>query len=578
MRLTHVNVQNILGIRSADVPLLTPVTYFAAANRNGKTSLAEAIRMALTGDAAARGVALKKDLQALVHDGQKSGSCEVTVDDATAFILLPSGKRTPLTDYVPPPALPYVLDAQRFAKLEVNERRAFLFGLMGLKATPEVVIKRLEAKGVDAVKAKMVAPLLRAGFADACDAAKKKATEAKGAWRAVTGETYGSVKAGTWTAVKPESDAGALSKAEEQLAMMDSDIADANRQQGALDGALKAHKARQAKVPELEAKIEGKQRAQEKLERDEAELAEWNDKVASVDGNSPAPTGMPCPCCQAKLVVTAGKLFEAPKPGKVHPDADKLPEWTRARDLMQRSVNNDNAALAAIAAAEAELAAINNADGDEVPSQAAVEEAQLALHDLREKRGTQFDLVEKMKADARAAAAADESTTKAAEHHANVVAWDLIAQALAPDGIPGEMLTEALEPFNARLEQSRLDAEWDRVIVTDAMEVLSVRDSVQRSYNLLSESEQWRADAMLAEAVSFLSGLKLVVLDRFDVLDAQGRVDLMAWMDVLASTGDVETALIFGTLKQPPTDLSETASAIWIEAGVAQLPEEKLAA
>jgi hypothetical protein len=41
---------------------------------------------------------------------------------------------------------------------------------------------------------------------------------------------------------------------------------------------------------------------------------------------------------------------------------------------------------------------------------------------------------------------------------------------------------------------------------------------------------------MLAEAISFQSGLRLLVLDRFDVLDAQGRSDLLAWLDVLART------------------------------------------
>ena len=37
-------------------------------------------------------------------------------------------------------------------------------------------------------------------------------------------------------------------------------------------------------------------------------------------------------------------------------------------------------------------------------------------------------------------------------------------------------------------------------------------------------------DAMLAEAVSHLSGLGVVCLDRADVLDAQGHADLLAWL------------------------------------------------
>ena len=73
---------------------------------------------------------------------------------------------------------------------------------------------------------------------------------------------------------------------------------------------------------------------------------------------------------------------------------------------------------------------------------------------------------------------------------------------------------------------------------------------------------------MLAEAISYLSKTKLLVLDRFDVLDMKGREDLIAWLDILAQNSEVETALIFGTLKAPPTNLPATIKAHWLEKGV----------
>jgi hypothetical protein len=577
MKLTHLAISNVLGIRSADIALDTPVTLFAAGNKNGKTSLAEAVRMALTGDITARGIAQKKDLQALVHDGAKSGSCEVAVDGKTAFILLPSGKSTPLTEWVAPAALPYVLDAQRFASLDGNMRRSFLFGLMGLHITPNVVLERLTKRGVDVEKAKLVVPYLRAGFTEACKEAKTKATEAKGAWRALTGETYGSVKAASWAADKPEVDAGAVDKTIEKIETLDNEIADANQQLGRLQGALAAHQQRQGKVAALEAKIEGKERATVKLAKDEGELADWETKVTGAQGEH-SPAGMPCPCCKALLTMVAGALVEA-KPVTINPEAEHLVKYTQARDLMKRSVEADKKALAEITAAEAELKAIT-ADESEVPKASDVEEAQIALHQLKERRTTNASLLEKLKADQRAAAAADAATTKAGEHHATVVAWDLIADALAPDGIPGDMLNEALEPFNKRLEQAALDCEWPAPFINPDMSIVLAAETntAGRPYQLLSESEKWRVDAMLAEAISFLSGVKLMVLDRFDVLDLAGRADLLAWLDVLASTGDVDTVLLFGTLKQPPAHLPATATAVWIEAGVAQLAQQLQAA
>ena len=118
--------------------------------------------MALTGESVR--VSLKKDYALLVNDTEKSGFAEIEVDgSAHAFITLPDGKTAPDSGYVMPPALPYVLDAQRFASLTPDERRTFLYGLMGLSADGPEVKARLLAKNCDPEKIEMILPLLRAG-------------------------------------------------------------------------------------------------------------------------------------------------------------------------------------------------------------------------------------------------------------------------------------------------------------------------------------------------------------------------------------------------------------------------------
>ncbi|BBE09746.1 Uncharacterized protein MCB1EB_1585 [Mycoavidus cysteinexigens] len=159
---------------------------------------------------------------------------------------------------------------------------------------------------------------------------------------------------------------------------------------------------------------------------------------------------------------------------------------------------------------------------------------------------------------------ADERTVKALSAHESVLAWNEIADALAPNGIPGEMLAEALTPLNERLEDSAAITEWAQVVVTKDMQV----QAGGRSYALLSESEKWRVDAMLAEAISYLSKIKLLVLDRFDVLDLKGREGLLAWLDILAQGGEIDTALIFGTLKALPQSFSQNIETHWLENGV----------
>jgi hypothetical protein len=161
---------------------------------------------------------------------------------------------------------------------------------------------------------------------------------------------------------------------------------------------------------------------------------------------------------------------------------------------------------------------------------------------------------------------AQKRTDEAAKHAADVAAWDAIGDALSPDGIPAEILAAALGPINDRLAQSAADTEWARIEIGPDMSITAALH--ERPYRLMSESEKWRADAMLAEAIAHLSGVRLLVLDRFDVLDTKGRSDLLSWLDVLAANGEIDTALVFGTLKGIPANLPATIGASWVEAGV----------
>ena len=122
------------------------------------------------------------------------------------------------------------------------------------------------------------------------------------------------------------------------------------------------------------------------------------------------------------------------------------------------------------------------------------------------------------------------------------------------------MLGEALGPVNSRLADSHFSTEWPIVTITSDMDITA--DG--RAYALLSESERWRVDAMIAETIAHLSGEKLLVLDRVDVLDIEGREDLLFWLDELASSGQIETALLFATLKALPANLPDNIEAVWI--------------
>jgi hypothetical protein len=172
--------------------------------------------MALTGESVR--VSLKKEYGRLITEGQTVGYAVVEHDGQQSAITLPNGSHEHTGNDRLPAVLPYVLDAQRFSSLPANDRRAFLFGLMGLRTDGDTVGGRMLDKGFDPLKVDEIRPHLRAGFDAAHKEAQSKARDAKAAWRATTGETYGSVKAATWKANKPAHDGNRVRLAREELA------------------------------------------------------------------------------------------------------------------------------------------------------------------------------------------------------------------------------------------------------------------------------------------------------------------------------------------------------------------------
>ncbi len=163
MKLTAIKIQNILGVRAADIALDRPAALIAGHNYAGKSSVQEAVRMALTGETVR--VALKKEYGSLVTEGQDVGFSVVELEDGQAAITLPNGahERHSALLAAHERVLPMVLDAQRFAKLTEQDRRNFLFGLTGLSAGSAEVKNKLLARGCDAAKVEAVLPLLRVG-------------------------------------------------------------------------------------------------------------------------------------------------------------------------------------------------------------------------------------------------------------------------------------------------------------------------------------------------------------------------------------------------------------------------------
>ena len=563
MKITAIQTKSFLGARDVDLKLTKPVCLVVGPNGSGKSSLHEAVRQALTGESVR--VHLKKDYQKLVTDGAEVGYAVVDHDGERSAITLPNGTHEHTGDGRQPAAVSFCLDAQRFARLDANERRQFLFGLMGLQTDGPSVAARLAAKGCDPAKIEQIAPFLRSGFDAASKEAQAKGREAKASWRTVTGEAYGSTKAVAWRAPKPPFDARNLELARSDLRAIEQEIEVASIRMGEIQACAKAAAEQSAKLADLRTTASLYARIAEKLNRDQAELKKWEGKVTALRGALKSQEAIPCPDCGVMLVMTDGALVPAaPMATGTDDDLARLPEYERALELMQRSVANG---LRDIGAADAAAKQIEEAEkaSVEAPGEEEIKTLRLRIDDLKDKRNQLQAVIRSLEDAERMASEADTRTASAAGLHKDVQQWESVADALAPSGIPGELLSEALGPINERLATSSSIAEWLRVGIQSDMTITA---DGGRPYALLSESEKWRADAMIAEAIAHLSGIRVLTLDRFDVLDIKGREDLLYWLDELADNGDVDTALVTGTLKVLPARLPERIEAHWIENGV----------
>ncbi|MFZ4539918.1 AAA family ATPase, partial [Propionivibrio sp.] len=571
MKLTAIQANNFLGARAVDVRLVKPIALFAGANGSGKSSLQESVRMALTGESVR--VSLKKDYKQLVSEGADVGYAVVDYDAGDrAAITLPNGAHEFTNDCQPPSSLAFVLDAQRFARLPDNERRAFLFGLMGLKTDGESVTPRLIAKGCNASKVEQITPYLRAGFDSAQKEAQAKARESKAAWKAATGgEAYGSVKAATWKAEKPAGVAGNAEAMRVMMAGIEGELEAGTLRLGELASWEKKCKEQSGRLAELRATAGKFARIQGKLNSDEAELKVWAAKVeettAKASGVASKPTTFPCPCCGVILThrLVDGLAIEYVEPeSKADPEAvANLPEYQKALKLFENSVANGKRDLLSAESAARAIAEIEAAGLIEIPGEDEVIALKSLIDGLKQRRTIHLADMRAHEDSVRHSAESDKRTADAQQHHESVQQWDAIADALAPSGIPGEMLAEALGPINDRLSISSMASEWLRVAIHPDMQITYG----ERDFSLLSESEKWRADAMIAESVSFLSGVRLLVLDRVDVLDMTGREDLLYWLDALAEEGQLDSCLLFGTLKSLPSNLPTNIQSVWIENG-----------
>ena len=83
MKIDHIHIENFIGARAVSVATAAQVQLFAGHNGAGKSSIRDAVALALTADLGR--VTLKKDAAQLITAGASSAACEVQTSDGDTY-------------------------------------------------------------------------------------------------------------------------------------------------------------------------------------------------------------------------------------------------------------------------------------------------------------------------------------------------------------------------------------------------------------------------------------------------------------------------------------------------------------
>lgn len=603
MRLHTLTLTNFGPHRHLRV-ILAPLTVITGGNGTGKSHIAEALRLALTGDWLLRGLTRKQDRAALLSDGAEAGSIVVEAADGfRAAVNLKSGKieRTP----GPVAYLEQCCDPRLIVDQPTADLRAMLLDLLEVDINHVGMQAELIARGHDPDR---VGEWLRGQ-----DCATK-ASEARGAWKSITGgkEAYGPVKAAAWTAPRPDFDPAELSRVDTEhaeqsarLAILREEAAAAREAERARDrlAGLRAQASdpalieRAGRVETLRAQLAEAQNAPMPagVEKDEAvlrtafELREAKRASAAAAAErvnaEGAQTAIPCPHCDGPLLV-AGGTVRAADPTAPPRDQGRIAAAIRAaamaleqqdaarmrHDEAMRVANDRySTALSArdarVAAANDALVAAEKAVSTLASTRAALEAANLPPppRPSAELDAELAELVARVKAldhqrkalreAEQARDKADNTTARAKAAHEDVAAWTALGDAV--EALPNEMLAAGLAPLNDLLRELAGHARPDLFVTPRGLPLVPSASPDMtihcghRPYRALSESEQWRVDALLGSAVAILSGHRLLILDRLDVLAPSLRAPVLTWLHALVKSERLNTVLVMATTKEP---------------------------
>lgn len=606
--------------RYNDIDLSKRVNIFSGKNNQGKSTIANAIELCLTGYTRGSGDRSSDITEAdLIRQGQKKAEAELETDLFTSYWKrTPSSSALVVNDMkelsktetqefmsgklgVSQDVLQTIFKSGKFLSMDSDERKQMLFDLLGLKVTQEKIKKKLMDRGIE--NGYYIEPIAKKlkeeGIEEAEDYAvqqRRKAKREKDDLEPLLGQEVPEETGYELEMIeeklqerKDEKDKlleekGRLSNPQEDLTKKKANLQAEQEelQDVEPDDSDKSKdfkiKKLNTKIDKLNDQIKTLEEEKKKLDQKMAILKDKMDyqdsiikKLDNLGGSCVVSDDVACPMQESDVEVVKGEI---------NADKEKLAEEHRSLSSTKgsktkeiNSLEKDKQALQdEIEEIEEhhrqlkrkneikqELQEIEASIKKQKKDNERLQEVKEKLEELNQKIKVGQDILEKTQKREKLLKAKDDYV-KVQEKIQN---WDFVAKALSSKegSIIDEILNEGLEPVRERIKaMSHLYGA--EVELTQDIDI--VVDGKKRG--LLSDSELWRANIVFQDALAHFAELPFLIVDGVEILDQGNKSSLFKTLTNL----EYEDIIILNTVNsgiKPDPAGPDFVQQWWVEEG-----------
>lgn len=157
----------------------------------------------------------------------------------------------------------------------------------------------------------------------------------------------------------------------------------------------------------------------------------------------------------------------------------------------------------------------------------------------------------------------DTTQAKIEEAEAKREHYDELCKLLAPDGIPGELVSEKLGALNARLKKH----EEMMGVSIQFLDDLSLVQADKKQLWTLGGAETSRVKMAVAEAISYVTGVGLLLLDELNISVAADSARVRAWLIDIGKTTQIVAAAATNAAGPPTVPKNSPVRMFWAEGG-----------